>query len=125
MRQLQEMASALGLSNSSDSAPNAGQTDLNSILAGLSGGQNPPQQESNSLPVSTAELMKISSLLQNVQQETPATSLLHALRPMLKPERRKKVDEAVKIIRLLSLLPILQQSGLLKGFLGEHNPHDD
>ena len=37
---------------------------------------------------------------------------------LLREERQKKVDQAVRMMRLFSLLPILQESGLLKGLLG-------
>ncbi|HIQ59642.1 MAG TPA: hypothetical protein IAB22_09335, partial [Candidatus Merdivicinus intestinavium] len=49
----------------------------------------------------------------------PAAALLRALRPMLRESRQKRVDEALRILRLLSILPVLQQSGLLRGLLGE------
>jgi len=34
---------------------------------------------------------------------------LKALRPYFEDERRKKVDEAIKIIKLLKLLPLLRE----------------
>ncbi len=45
--------------------------------------------------------------------------LLEALRPFLEEERRKKVDEAVKILRLMRLAPLLQESGVLGRLMGE------
>ena len=44
--------------------------------------------------------------------------LLQALRPFLEPERQKRVDEAVKLLHLMRLAPLLQESGLLSGLLG-------
>ncbi|MGI5895058.1 MAG: hypothetical protein ACOX6P_10795 [Candidatus Merdivicinus sp.] len=121
MRQLQEMAKALGLSpESGDSAPApSGAGDLSSMLAGLTG--NAEDSAQSDLPISAGDLLKIGNLLQNVQHETPSTALLRALKPLLRPERRKKVEEAVRIMQLLALLPVLQQSGLLKGLLGDGN----
>ena len=63
--------------------------------------------------------MQLRSLFQQIQTETPATALLRALRPLLKEERRHKVDEAVRILHLINLLPLLQQSGLLNHLLGD------
>ena len=105
MRQLQEMANALGLSGS---------------LSDSNIQQPPPSPQSsdNSLPISPADLAKLGGLLQQTSTDSPAAGLLRALRPLLKESRQKKVDEAIKILRLLSLWPVLQQSGLLKGFLG-------
>lgn len=42
------------------------------------------------------------------------TALISALRPYLNPRRQEKADRAVKILRLLDMLPILQESGLLE-----------
>lgn len=39
--------------------------------------------------------------------------LLYALRPMLKEERRHKVDEAVKMLKIIDLLPKLREQGIL------------
>lgn len=38
--------------------------------------------------------------------------LLLALRPLLREENRAKVDTAVKLLKLISLLPLLRDSGL-------------
>lgn len=116
MRQLQEMAKMLGLSGDgggsgggeSDKAAPGG-LDLGSLLSGSQ--EDPP-------PISPADLMRIGGMMQNMKQDTPGTTLLKALRPLLREERQKKVDQAVRMMRLFSLLPILQESGLLKGLLG-------
>lgn len=118
MRQLQEMAQMLGLSGSTEnsSAPSGNQPDLSAALSGLMGSDD-------QAGLSAADLVKISGMMQNIREETPSTALLKALRPLLRQERQKKVDEALRIMRLLSLWPVLQQSGLLKGFLGDSDPN--
>ena len=40
-----------------------------------------------------------------------------ALKPLLHEERRRRVDGAVKILRLINLLPALRESGILGGDL--------
>lgn len=40
------------------------------------------------------------------------TDLLMALRPHLSDERKKRVDSAVKILRVIDMLPLLQESGI-------------
>lgn len=40
-------------------------------------------------------------------------ALLHALRPHLSEARREKLDAAIKILRLIDILPYLKESGLL------------
>ncbi len=62
-------------------------------------------------------LMKIAPLLGTFNQEDDNTRLLYALRPLLKIERQKKLDEAIKIMRMLRFLPILKEQGILQGIL--------
>ena len=44
--------------------------------------------------------------------------LLESLRPFLEEERQKKADEAVKLLHLMRLAPLLQESGILKQLTG-------
>ncbi len=106
MKQLQEMARALGLTGGSDTPSGA--------LSGADG----RQAANEGFPLRPADLMQIQQLLQQAQAETPGTAFLRSLRPLLREERRRKVDEAIRILRLTSLLPALQQSGLLQNLLG-------
>ena len=62
-------------------------------------------------------VMKIAPLLGRINQEDDNTRLLHALRPLLKSERQKKLDEAIKIMRMLKFLPLLKEQGILQGIL--------
>ena len=55
-----------------------------------------------------------SPLLTAANQEDDATRLLAALRPLLGEARRKKLDEASRILKLLHLLPLLRESGILQ-----------
>ncbi len=123
MKQIQDMAKAFGLTGG-DSTPvpgsSGGGLDLSGLLAGLGGGQpsQPPLPQDGGFSLNPADLIKIQQLMQQMNTETPNTALLKSLRPLLKEERRHKVDEAIRIMHLLSLLPVLQQSGILKGLLG-------
>ena len=60
---------------------------------------------------------KLAPLLGQINQEDDATRLLRALRPLLRPARQKKIDEAVKILQLMRFLPLLQGMGGLQGLL--------
>lgn len=59
-------------------------------------------------------LLRAAPLLASANQEDDATRLLAALRPLLGEARRKKLDEAVRILKLLHLLPLLRESGILQ-----------
>ena len=57
-------------------------------------------------------IMKIFSLL-NDRKEDSRVGLLLALKPHLSSERAKRVDKAISMLKVASILPILQQEGLL------------
>ena len=54
-------------------------------------------------------ITKIASVLGKLssQPKDPGCELLTALKPMLSPERRHKADEAIKMMQILSFLPLL------------------
>lgn len=126
MKQLQDMAKMLGLTGEEEtpSAPaSSGGLDLSALLSGLTGSAPAAGNNGGNLSISPADLAKLGTLLQSTQQDTPSAALLRALRPLLRENRQKRVDEALRIMRLLSLWPVLQQSGLLKGILGDESSH--
>ena len=65
--------------------------------------------------IGTDELSGIMSVVSklNQSQDDARTNLLAALKPHLSEPKRDKVDTAIKILRLLDLLPILKESGVL------------
>ena len=50
-------------------------------------------------------------------KEDSDAALLLALKPHLREERQKKVEKAVKMLKLLSIWSMLKESGMLKDFL--------
>ncbi len=69
-------------------------------------------------PFSPDDIIKFQKLMGSFNKENPNTALLKSLKPLLKKERQKKVDEAVKIMKLVSLFPELRESGILNNLLG-------
>ena len=65
----------------------------------------------------TALLLRTAPLLASANREDDSTRLLAALRPLLGEARQKKLDEASKILKLLHLLPLLKESGVLQNIL--------
>ncbi len=63
-----------------------------------------------------ASLMSVIGRLKD-SEKTENQKLLLALKPHLSAERQKRVDTAVKILKLLELLPFLKDSGILGGIL--------
>ena len=60
-------------------------------------------------------LMKLMSLFGSMNQQDDNERFLLALKPLLREEKRCKVDTAVKMLKLFALLPILKESGLFGG----------
>ena len=85
-------------------------------LAGLSGLGAGGGNQSVS-PEMLQSILKIAPLLSSVQQEDDNTRLLYALRPFLKPQRQKRLDESANMMRMFKLLPLLKGSGILGGLL--------
>ncbi len=62
-------------------------------------------------PQMLSKIMKIMNSFSK-QRENPGCDLLRALKPMLSPEKQKKTDEAINILKMMSLLPLINE---LKG----------
>ena len=59
-----------------------------------------------------ASLTRVIGLLKNNNKENERVKLLLALKPHLSPEKREKVDTAVKILKLLDMAPLLKEMGI-------------
>ncbi len=127
---LKQIAGMLGGQNS--------QLDLGAIssILGQSGGQteppkesappNPPAPNQSGLDLSglglggldVGSLLKVQSIFQSMNQDNKNTALIRALRPHLREERQHRVDEALRLMQLISVLPALRESGLLGKLFG-------
>ena len=80
-------------------------------------GMNPPQAPAPAPPPVQQKPAAAAPLLASANREDDSTRLLAALRPLLGEARQKKLDEASKILKLLHLLPLLKESGVLQNIL--------
>ncbi len=90
-----------------------------SLLGSEQQEQQPPQPEDGSMMPSGDEIktiMSVMSMLKDTKTDARA-QLLNALRPHLSEPRREKVDTAIKIMRLIEILPYIKESGLLNFML--------
>lgn len=102
-----------------------GMAKIQSAMAALSGGQESPTpapaQPVQSAPPrdsglpDMAALTRLLPLLSGMGQDNEDTRLLQALRPYLHGPREQRLDEAVRLLRLVKLLPLLQEQGILTG----------
>ena len=77
---------------------------------------SPQPAQTSGLPALSPDamrmVMKLTPLLANMNRETDSTRFLHALRPLLGPEKQKKLDTAIRMMQLSNLLPLLKDQGL-------------
>ena len=62
-------------------------------------------------------MAKIAGLLSAAGNTSDDEKLLMALKPLLREENRGKVDTAMRLLKLIELLPLLKESGIF-GKLG-------
>lgn len=60
-------------------------------------------------------VMRLGEIMSNMNKSDKNTQLLLALKPHLRPENRQKVDNALKLMKIISILPLLKDSGILDG----------
>ena len=92
-----------------------GMQRLKSMAESLLGGEEKPRAPE---PQSDIDISKLLPLIQrfNQKKSDKRTDLLEALRPHLSERRQERVDSAIKILRLIDMLPLIQESGLFNAF---------
>ena len=81
----------------------------------LGGGAQPKQEEKKvapQLPFDEKTISRLMSVMGQMNREDSRTRLILDLKPLLKEDRQKKADEAIKFLQLMDVLP------LLKGMFG-------
>jgi len=78
----------------------------------------PPSAQDNRTPGnldpdSMKMIMKLAPMISKFRQEDDSTRLLRALRPFLNEEKRKKLDEAIRLMQIVRMIPFIRGSGLL------------
>lgn len=106
MQQLQELAQML----QADSGQESAETNSAPSEAEPAGSMNAGGG------LDLGALMKVSQLMGTAKEDSD-TALLLALKPHLQEERQKKVEKAVKMLKLLSIWSMLKESGMLKDLL--------
>ena len=121
MQQLQNLAQSLGLSAPSEAAPPppppSGGMDMNQLGNLLAQFGMGPQTAPAAPSIDMNSILQIQKAMQLFTQSNKNVELLRSLRPLLSEKRQKKVDDAVRIMQLVQMLPMLKESGLF-GALG-------
>lgn len=60
--------------------------------------------------------MKLIPIMNSLKEDDDTTKLLKAMKPFLSPQRQEKIEEAIRLLRILKILPIIRNQGLLNLF---------
>lgn len=106
MKQLTELAQML----SSDASESTDETEETMCDAsdGDEGGSGFPD---------IGTIMKLTGLMGALSQKDKNAELLLALKPHLGEEKQKKVDKAIKLLKLLAVWNMAKESGLLNDLI--------
>ncbi len=63
---------------------------------------------------SVQKISRVLSRIKNNPQNSTRTIFINSLKPLLSDRRREKADEAIKMMNLFEILPLLKDSGLFK-----------
>lgn len=78
------------------------------------GGQKSETNETKNNASMLSDIGKIGSMLSGNDERT---AFVEAMKPLLSEDRQQRADEVIKILRLIRLIPVLRESGLLNGLL--------
>ena len=123
MSKISELSKSLGLSQSdtSNQKENTGSGFDMSMLSNLLGGSAPKKEDKNPLssllngsfsPELLSSLTRFLPLLQGMNNEDESTVLLNSLRPFLSKDKRKRLDEAQKMLKIMRIIPKLKGTGI-------------
>lgn len=109
MKQLSELAKMFSSSENNNNNQNKEMAEEKSEAAFPSG-------DFGLGDIDITKLFKVQEIMSKASNDKSAELLL-ALKPLLREERRAKVDKAVKILKLFAVWTVLKDSGLLSDFI--------
>lgn len=87
-----------------------GQESLRGLMSLLpSESEKAPQNDELGIDLSAVMALKNAA----TTCDDDSVRLMQALKPMLSPHRQERVDRAVRLMKIYSLMPMLRESGLL------------
>ncbi len=60
-----------------------------------------------------SQLSQLLPVFQALNSKDERLDFINALKPLLSDDKKRKADEAMKLVRLLSLLPLLRERGIM------------
>lgn len=105
--------------------------NLKNVANSILGGENSQEQERKEPPKNKdngdfkmpdlsslglpdmSQFSNLLPLLSALNSRDEREDFICALKPLLSDERRKKADEAMKFVKLLSIIPLLKEKGIM------------
>lgn len=118
LRMLRQTADGLGLGGQLEGAlQGALQGTLQGALQPPSSSAAPPPEEKPERDAGlNPEMLKmVSALMQAMRlsgKDSPETSFLKSLKPLLRPEKSAKIDQALQMIQLMGIMNALGKNGI-------------
>ena len=86
---------------------------LSNLLGSLTAPQSPPAPMQVGGGLYLSVFAKLAPMMASMNRDDQDTVLLKALRPYLHGDREKRLDDAIKILRFIKIMPLLREKGLL------------
>lgn len=87
--------------------PNKNNTNANNVNV------NPLDMLSSLGMPDMSQLNSIMPILQMLNAKDERVEFINAMKPLLSDERQKKADEAMKLVKIMSLIPLLRERGII------------
>ena len=90
---------------------------IQAAMSALGGGETPtptPAPPPTAVP-DMAALTWLMPLISNLGADSDDTRLLQSLRPYLHGQRVERLEDSMRLLQLIKLIPLLQQQGVLTG----------
>lgn len=108
MMKIKALGEQLGLSGNSGTAE-----DPSPVACAPDNSKNSPlEMLTKADPAMLSKITGFLPMLSNMNKQDETTQLLCALRPFLSEHRRKRLEEAEKILKVMKILPFIRKSGL-------------
>lgn len=106
--------------SSSEGQTSGGGSDLSALMGLLSSGSGATSTTDSAGGLDLGgidinQILKLQQIFRSMNGNDKNSQLLLALKPHFGERRRARVDQAIRIIRLISMLPALRESGLFAG----------
>ena len=90
-----------------------GSEEIDEVNEVSADGQQAEQSEGLFSGLDPEMLIKMFALFETLNQPNDHERFLLALKPLLREENRSKIDSAIRLMKLFTVLPLLKDSGML------------